>query len=359
MVFVKFTFRERSDMVRIYLANNQSITAARREYIRRFPGRRAPSKLTFKRLATKLSNTGGVVDLENVRNHLSVLTEEIQIIVLGYFEAYPENSITNAACDLGLSRSSIHRVLKKYKFKAFKFTNVQKLSDTNSRRRLQFCEEFLQLYNEDNDILKKILWTDESSFSTRRGSNRQNRRFWSVNNPHKICEVKHQGYQSVSVWCGIVDTHILGPIFIDGRLTGNKYFEMLQSSIEEAIEELPLNVVVNLIWQQDGAPPHNILPVQYYLNSTYRNGWIGNNGTIRWPPNSPDLTIMDFFFWGHIKNMVYHTPCYTEQELRDKISSAVHHLRQTPEALINATNHTLKVYNKCIQQNGKHVEQFL
>jgi hypothetical protein len=33
--------------------------------------------------------------------------------------------------------------------------------------------------------------------------------------------------------------------------------------------------------------------------------WIGRGGPIAWPPRSPDLTPLDIFLWGYVKNTVY------------------------------------------------------
>ncbi|GBL73687.1 hypothetical protein AVEN_230681-1 [Araneus ventricosus] len=37
----------------------------------------------------------------------------------------------------------------------------------------------------------------------------------------------------------------------------------------------------------------------------YPGRWIGRGGPVLWPPRSPDLTSLDFFLWGHLKELVY------------------------------------------------------
>ncbi|EZA53536.1 hypothetical protein X777_07004, partial [Ooceraea biroi] len=41
------------------------------------------------------------------------------------------------------------------------------------------------------------------------------------------------------------------------------------------------------------------------LNEPFPDRWIGRGGRISWPARSPDLTPLDFFLWGHLKNEVY------------------------------------------------------
>ena len=43
---------------------------------------------------------------------------------------------------------------------------------------------------------------------------------------------------------------------------------------------------------------------------------------IDWPPRSPDLTPMDFFFWGVVKNKVYERKPQTVDEMKEFITDA-------------------------------------
>ena len=48
----------------------------------------------------------------------------------------------------------------------------------------------------------------------------------------------------------------------------------------------------------DGAPAHFSIAARQVLNDKYPNRWIGRGGPVPWPPRSPDLTPLDFFFMG-------------------------------------------------------------
>jgi hypothetical protein len=41
------------------------------------------------------------------------------------------------------------------------------------------------------------------------------------------------------------------------------------------------------------------------LGTTFPGRWIGRGGSVLWPPKSTDLTPLDFFFWGYVKNFLY------------------------------------------------------
>jgi hypothetical protein len=61
--------------------------------------------------------------------------------------------------------------------------------------------------------------------------------------------------------------------------------------------------VDSLIFQQDGAPAHFGGIVHTALDDFLVNG-SADKGQLIGPPWSPDLTLMDFFFWGYIKDTV-------------------------------------------------------
>jgi len=56
------------------------------------------------------------------------------------------------------------------------------------------------------------------------------------------------------------------------------------------------------LFQQDGAPAHSACLVRRTLNNVFRNGWLGMNGTVEFPPRLPPL---DFFLWDYLKNIIY------------------------------------------------------
>jgi len=116
----------------------------------------------------------------------------------------------------------------------------------------------LVLKEEDNNFFKKTLWTDECTFTTAGIYNRKNVRFWSRTNPRITREIKFQERQSLHVWCGILNDQVIGPIFYNGNLTGERYLEMLTYQIEAKLEDLPIRQYEQIVWHQDGAPLHNV-----------------------------------------------------------------------------------------------------
>ena len=54
------------------------------------------------------------------------------------------------------------------------------------------------------------------------------------------------------------------------------------------------------------------------------SGWVfSRNGDYKWTPIPCDLTPLDFFLWGYVKDKVYSDAAQSIQELKDKISAVI------------------------------------
>lgn len=83
------------------------------------------------------------------------------------------------------------------------------------------------------------------------------------------------------------------------------------------LENVPLRVRAEIIFQHDGAPAHFSRQVREFLNAHYPGRWIGRGGPIIWPARSPDFDVLDYFVWGYIKNLVEDRRDSTEAEVSD------------------------------------------
>ena len=80
---------------------------------------------------------------------------------------------------------------------------------------------------------------------------------------------------------------------------------MLEQFVEPQLRQD--GILGTVVYQQDGAPPHFALPVREYLNRTFPNRWIGRRSPRLWAARSPNLTPMDCFLRGFVKDKVYRT----------------------------------------------------
>ena len=144
---------------------------------------------------------------------------------------------------------------------------------------------------------------------------------------------------------------------IQEHLTSERYQEILENPLEEFLENLPLIEEQRLYFQQDGAPSHNAHHIMDYLRLKFGQRLIATNGPVRWPPRSPDLTPLDFFLWGHIKNLVYSTPPTTLEILKTRIREAFANIRI--EQLQNVVQENIYRVRKCNEVQGGYFENLI
>jgi len=102
---------------------------------------------------------------------------------------------------------------------------------------------------------------------------------------------------SVNVWCGIINSFLIGPYFFEGNVNSANFLELLRDHLPPLLEDVDLYTRQRMWIQIDGAPPHYAAIVRAYLDREYNGRWIGRRGAIAWPPRSPDLTTL-FLFMG-------------------------------------------------------------
>ena len=120
----------------------------------------------------------------------------------------------------------------------------------------------------------------------------------------------------VIVWCGLWRSYVLGPFFFNETVTVEVYLRMLQNDLMPQLE--CIGEGKPLWFMQDGAPPHYATIVRNWLNGNFEN-WIRRRDTAEWAPRSPDFTPMHFYFWGHLKQIVYSTRISDIDHLRQLI----------------------------------------
>lgn len=350
-----YTTEEKVQMYNWY-ANGSSLRQVSALFAVEYPHRPVPSHGTVRNIVKKFLETGCLNNSHGKHTRQpTVLTEEVQVNVLASVELNSHISSRQLAREHGIDQKSVLTILKRHGYKSYKYQNHQELQPYDQEERIRFCERMLDVMNNDELLLRKILFTDESSFLKHGQAHNQNHRYWSLENQHRYNVTRTQYPESVNVWAGIIDNRIIGPFFINGTLNGQKYVNLLQENILPALENLNFH---QPWFQQDGAPPHYFLPAREIINEYFPNRWIGRGGPIRWPARSPDLTPMDFFYWPKLKSRVYnHIPITTVDELKRRIVEASNEI--TPLEIQNSVNEFYNRVGYCLAENGNIFEQLL
>lgn len=347
-----FTSEEYADMVFILGYCNGNAKAARDEYELRYPNRRIPDSKTIRETFLTLRETGS---LPSIRTSYERAFQHDDDNIINAVLRSPGVSTRRLSRRIGVSQSTVWRSLKRHQFHPFHKQKVQHLLPGDGPLRLEFCH-FL---NTNQQLYKRILFTDEAQFTRNGVNNLHNEHSWAQENPHEVIEQNFQQRFSVNVWCGLIHNRLIGPFILPARLNAEFYLHFLQDELPQLLEDIPLHLRRNLFFQHDGAPPHFSRAVITHLNDQFPGRWIGRGGPYPWPPRSPDLSPLDYCIWGWMKGQVYKTRINSREELIARIMDSATQLKEHPRKLRNSTKAVHKRALKCIENEGLTFEHVL
>nr|XP_022910373.1 histone-lysine N-methyltransferase SETMAR-like [Onthophagus taurus] len=143
---------------------------------------------------------------------------------------------------------------------------------------------------------------------------------------------------------------IIGPVFFHDTVNAERY----QALLQEFIEQLHPDELQQGFFQHDNATAHTARTTERFLQEFYDDRVIGRGC---WPPRSPDLTPLDFFLFGHLKNSIYKNRLHTLEELEDAIRQNVQQI--TGKQLVHVFDNMKRRITLCLENNGQHFEFFL
>jgi len=315
-----YTVQERVQLIKWYYGGN-SVAGTRDLFAAMFPERPVPSRSTIQRTIMNFESCGSVSKRKNVQGGDNGEPADLELLICAAVENNNSLSSRQIADMFGVSHTNVQKLLHKNNYRAFKVSTSQILLEDDYFRRLEFCENMLNRIHQYPEFLSNVLFCDESTFHLNRSHNKSIVRYWSRKNLRVNIPTRTQFQQKLNVWTGVIGDVIIGPFFINGNLNSRKYLTLLREQIIPAIGRQGIDI--ESVWLlHDGCPAHGTNEVTNYLNAIFPNRIIGNRGTIRWPPRSPDLTLLDFFLWPYLKNQIYghrHIRCENLDELRHRI----------------------------------------
>jgi hypothetical protein len=105
-------------------------------------------------------------------------------------------------------------------------------------------------------LLPLILFTAEATFTRNAIKSTRKSHRWSHDNPLGTVETNVQRRFSISVWCGMTDDMLIGPVVLDNRMTGQNYQNFLQNELPEQLEDVPLATRIAMYFHHDGSSSH-------------------------------------------------------------------------------------------------------
>lgn len=347
------TLQQKIYLIQSYGMGDKSYRYIIEQFSEKFPGVHV-SRMGVRKLVEKFLHTGSVTNLKKQKvTHNE--EDAASLLVFDSVENQPRLSLRKRSLQIGVSKSHIQRILKEAKIHPYKPIFRHTLEAGDDEKRLFFCLWMGSKIMENRNFHHSIVFSDESTFSTNGTVSSQHVRHWSDTNPHFRIANRRQYFVKVNVWCAVSYHGIIGPYFFENNVNQHTYLDMLRDFLSDGLSVLPLAYRNSMYFQQDGCPAHYSRIVVNWLNRKFRRNWIGRNGPILWPPRSPDLTILDFYLWGRLKQIVYREQLPNNVEiLKNRIRDAVSSL--TIEEIRKSYNELRLRVELCAERGGGLIE---
>ena len=273
--------------------------------------------------------------------------------VCGKVHENPATPLRQLARETGTSVGFVSKVVKQdLSLKSYKYRERQFLSENNVLEREIRSREILNEMKRPRFGKKvRIFFSDEKIFTVERTINRQNDRYLAQE-PEEVPIVQHQHHpKAVMALCVVSSSgEKMEPVFFEQghRLNAQEYLDALESKIVPWMKEIA--GPEPFFFQQDGAPAHTANIVKNYLKSAVPAYWAKSE----WPPCSPDLNPLDYFFWGVVAREVGLQESENTQVLKIKIGEAIAKIEA--KTVISACRGFRGRLERCVAAGGRHFE---
>jgi len=235
-----------------------------------------------------------------------------------------------------------------------------------------FATEMQSRLNRKAINVDDICFTDECYVGTGPSSNRQNDGYWRLTGDSRpedhLKQREFQGDRTHIFIAVHAKAGVIGPIYVDEldcpedsthtTLTAKRYAFMLRTIvIPELRSRLSPGDFEKCWYQHDGAAPHTAAISREYLREVFQGRLISLRENLIWPPYSPDLSPLDYWFWFLMRKKIGQDLPRTRDEIKLCAS------RACSEISVEETKKAIRDFpiriRALLQYGGAHFEHSL
>lgn len=272
-----------------------------------------------------------------------------------------------------ITQRTVCNVARRNGIGAFRKIVAQPINAEQVDKRLQFCQSMLHLISEKKCDPDDIIFTDEAIVRIGCGADRQKDRVRRSRGDHGRDRFMEQDKLPIGVhmFCA---THksagIIGPFFIKDitcelndrdTLTAPRYKALLKDLVFPELERrLTPEQWDRCWWQQDGAEPLRTASNLAFIKSMFGDRIIAQGAGFAhdWSPDSPDLSVCEYYFWNLLKTIIRQKDPFCIEEIKFYLNAAARTIESKHmDQLANAYADFVWRLKACVQKNGVHFEQ--
>ena len=129
---------------------------------------------------------------------------------------------------------------------------------------------------------------------------------------------------------------------------------MLEDFLWLQLQDIDISQVY---FQQDGATCHTATETLDLLKTKFGERVISRRGTVNWSPRSCDLTPLDFFLWGYLKDKVYANNPKTTEDLKNNIIEEIRAIDD--EVFRSVIENFEQRMDHCQKSLGEHLSEVI
>lgn len=141
---------------------------------------------TVSKIVAKFSETGSLHDRHRSGRPSKRRDDEVAFNVLAQIVENPRISSRIVAANVDVSQKTVLNILHDHGFYPYKARVLHYMSQADKLPRLAFANEMRQMIDNDEDVVSRILFTDESLFVLKHAFNTQNSRYVPLQIPLTI-----------------------------------------------------------------------------------------------------------------------------------------------------------------------------
>ena len=209
---------------------------------------------------------------------------------------------------------------------------------------------------EDANFYEKIIFSDEAHFDLGGYVNKKICGIWGTENLHAYNQ-KQKHPKRVTGWCRFWSRGIIGSFFYENEqgeavtVNGDRYRAMLNEFLFTKIEEQDIG---NIWFQHDRATCHTAEATLDVLRRVFEDRIISRIADV---VRRCDLTPLEYYLWGAVKDKCYADKPETIDALKDNMREAIAEiqLHKIDNVFKNCTDRV----GYCMASRGSHLNEII
>ena len=215
-----WSIEEKTFCVTLHL-ETKSLKTVQARYRRRFNFNNFPHKFQITRWVKRFKDTGTLIkstkkgQKSTSGRKLTARSLENVDTVRDSVGRSPKKSLRRRSQELGLSRSSVHRILKNdLQLYPPRIQIKQTLTQNDMAKSVEMCQWFESKIEENLDFLQNVWFSDEAHFSLSGHVNNKNSVFWGSQAPDEVLQRPLHSVKCTA-WVAISKHGIIGPFWFE------------------------------------------------------------------------------------------------------------------------------------------------